>query len=279
MPDNAPIAERNSTFHLRRRTPCSFILVPSAREGRSIRCQGHLEADAATILASCPSVVRIREQPLAIWYVWNTKDGQPLRLLNEPPKKKSRKQGPHRTSYIVPDFLVATSNKRTHLIEVKASSKLESAVVQRKLRAARLYAEQNDWSFHLLTESELRGGPLLANLRIFRRYGRLKPNPTLVEEIANATPISGVPVQELVHRLGRRSDPILIRQHVFHMLATGRLTCDPCRSPIDFHTPVFPEGAILWDPFASVWAPSGSWKGGSTGLSASRPQTPSSQST
>jgi hypothetical protein len=59
-----------STFRIRRRTPGSFLLVPSLRQGRSIRCQGQLEAAAAVILAACPKVVHIQEQPLAIWYEW-----------------------------------------------------------------------------------------------------------------------------------------------------------------------------------------------------------------
>jgi hypothetical protein len=45
---------RPSTFHLRRRTPGSFLLVPFPQMGRSIRCQGQLEAAAVQILALCP---------------------------------------------------------------------------------------------------------------------------------------------------------------------------------------------------------------------------------
>ena len=47
-----------STFRLRRRTPGSFVLVPFPKGGRSIRCQGQLEAAAAVILANCPISVR-----------------------------------------------------------------------------------------------------------------------------------------------------------------------------------------------------------------------------
>ena len=43
-----------STFRLRRRTPGSFLLVPCPRQGRSIRCQGQLEAAATVILVACP---------------------------------------------------------------------------------------------------------------------------------------------------------------------------------------------------------------------------------
>jgi hypothetical protein len=47
MPDTHRPAEQ-STFRLRRRTPGSFLLVPCPKQGRSIRCQGQLEAAAVT---------------------------------------------------------------------------------------------------------------------------------------------------------------------------------------------------------------------------------------
>ena len=59
MPDTQQPAKQ-STFRLRRRTPGSFLLVPCPKQGRSIRCQGQLEAAAATILVSCPAVVTCR---------------------------------------------------------------------------------------------------------------------------------------------------------------------------------------------------------------------------
>ena len=43
-----------STFKLRRRTPGTYVLVPYPKQGRSIRCQGQLEAATAQILAACP---------------------------------------------------------------------------------------------------------------------------------------------------------------------------------------------------------------------------------
>ena len=55
MPDSNRPADL-STFRLRRRTPGSFLLVPCPKQGRSIRCQGQLEAAAAVILVACPQV-------------------------------------------------------------------------------------------------------------------------------------------------------------------------------------------------------------------------------
>ena len=112
-----------STFRLRRRTPGSFVLVPFAKGGRSIRCQGQLEAAAAVILANCPLVEGIQEQPIKIHYSWQSNtDPTDIQLLTAPLSPALKKT--IRCSYIVPDFLVTMTDGRKHLIEIKPSSKL-----------------------------------------------------------------------------------------------------------------------------------------------------------
>ena len=81
-----PSDPRPSTFRLRRRTPGTFVLVPAPRLGRSIRCQGQLEAATAQILAACPKVRNIQEQPLAIWYAWCQATND-ITILDGPPTK------------------------------------------------------------------------------------------------------------------------------------------------------------------------------------------------
>ncbi len=151
-----------STFRLRRRTPGSFVLVPFPKGGRSIRCQGQLEAAAAVILANCPLVAAIHEQPFQIRYAWHeTKSGLEIRLLDQ--QNAARPSAPWRCTYIVPDFLVTMTVGRRHLVEVKPSSKLGRLDVQRKLSVARRYAEGQGWTFHVVTEVELRRGSLISN--------------------------------------------------------------------------------------------------------------------
>ena len=101
--------------------------VPAPRLGRSIRCQGQLEAATAQILAACPKGRNIQEQPLAIWYAWCQATND-ITILDGPPTKAFRKT--HCSSYIVPDFLIAMQCGAQRLIEVKPSSKLGRPLVQ-----------------------------------------------------------------------------------------------------------------------------------------------------
>ena len=72
-----------STFRFRKRTLGTFVLVPFVRQGRSIRCQGQLEAAAAQVLTSCPLVADIIEQPLAIWYARHAREANGFTQLRE----------------------------------------------------------------------------------------------------------------------------------------------------------------------------------------------------
>jgi hypothetical protein len=73
-----------------------------------------------------------------------------------------------------------------------------------------------------------------------------------------------------VIRCAEDSDVGNARVHVFHLIANGRLCLDPTQRTIDDQTLLYPEGVITWDPFASVWAPSGCSTGGPGAWSASR---------
>ncbi|MBI5758107.1 MAG: TnsA endonuclease N-terminal domain-containing protein [Planctomycetales bacterium] len=246
-----------STFRLRRRTPGSFVLVPFPNGGRSIRCQGQLEAAAAVILANCPLVTAIQEQPLKIHYSWrgNTNPAE-ICLLEGPPAPGLRKT--NQCSYIVPDFLVTMTDGRQRLIEVKPSSKLVRPDVQRKLCVARTFAEQQGWTFHVLTEVELRRGPLLSNLRLLSRYRRLVTDPevlTILEGcVANGVSTFG----DVLEQSSKSAHHTDARAALLHLIASGRLDVDLLSVPISDNSVLYNGGSISWEPFDSVWGPSGS---------------------
>ena len=246
-----------STFRLRRRTPGTFVLVPFPKGGRSIRCQGQLEGAAAVILANCPLVELIHEQPFQIRYAWReTPLGPEIRLLDQ--HNAARPAVPWRCSYIVPDFLVRMASGITRLIEVKPFDKLPKPDVQRKLSVARCFAEQNGWSFHVLTERELRRDPLLGNLRLLSRYRRLMTDAEICERILTLVAEQPTSISDVCVRVRFPDRLHEVRAAVLHLVVTGRLDIDPRYEPISDSTFLQPGGSILWEPFDSVWGPSGS---------------------
>lgn len=256
-----------STFHLRQRTPGSFLLVPCPKQGRSIRCQGQLEAAAAVILAACGRVVHIQEQPLSIWYAWRGGEGPvEIQLLDGPPPSPRHRQKGAGTSYIVLDFLVEMVDSRKRLVEVKPSGQLDRPIVQRKLAVGRSFAAQEGWTFHVVTEKGLFSGPLLENVRLMNRYRQGCLDQGLLERLVREVPAVGIRLAGLLCG----ADPARhahLRMHVLHLLAKGLLSFDPCTQPFDDQTLIFPGGAVSWDPFESVWAPSGSVTDAPTGSS------------
>ncbi|MBI1313083.1 hypothetical protein GC176_17475 [bacterium] len=243
-----------STFHLRRRTAGSFLLVPSVREGRAIRCQGQLEGRTALILAACPTVKRCQEQPRHIWYEWDTLTNEVVRLFDKP-QRLSRSKARLRTSYIVPDFLVETRHTR-RLIEVKPSGRLHRPDTKRKLSVARRFAEHNRMTFHVVTELHLSCQPLLDNVRQLSRYSGFQPDCRLIREILDAVPNAGASVRELASHLNQPDNVFM--WHILHLLATHKINTDLVHHPLNPDSHLYPEGVLEWDPFESVWAPNGS---------------------
>jgi len=274
------MVERNSptelsTFRFRKRTPGTFVLIPFPKQGRSIRCQGQLEAAAARVLAACPLVEGIQEQPLAIHYAWSDANDE-LTLLNGPPTKEFRKN--HRCSYVVPDFLVSFVCGRKRLVEIKPSHKLSRPLTQRKLQVARLLALAQGWTYHVVTERELFAGPMLANVRLLERFRQLRVDPIVLKRIADSVAAEVMTLAELSRRI-ESLEASSLRAAVFHLVAVERLSLDVMQEPISNSTLIFPERRYLWDPFVSAWEPSGSTTNGIFGSSANPTPTRSSPKT
>lgn len=247
--------ESLSTFRLRKRTPGTFVLVPFPKQGRSIRCQGQLEAATAQILIACPLVREVQEQPLAIWYAWSEKTGA-ITVLDGPPMTAFRKA--NRCSYIVPDFLVTMQSGAKHLIEAKPSAKLGRPLVERKMSVARLYAKCHGWTFHIVTERELFSKPLLANVRLLNRFRQLQTDPLHVNRIETAVASQPTSLGELLRCVATEAEAQIVKATVLHLIAVEQLAIDPRFTPITTDTQLYPGGACPWDPFDSVWEPSGS---------------------
>jgi hypothetical protein len=233
-----------------------------------------LEAAAAQILVASPVVRSLEEQPLTIWYAWD--DGG-IELLAGPPLRKPPL--PRRASYIVPDFLVQLHSGAQHLIEVKPAAKLARLDVQRKLSVARQFAERQGWTFHVVTERELTVGPLLNNIRLLNRFRCVSVPVEMTrraQELVAGQPRSWL---DLAQKLSAHDSIAIAKTWLLHLAATGQLDIDPRGAPITDATLLYPGGTIAWDPFDSVWGPSGSSTVGPSGSSANSAPTNSSPKT
>jgi TnsA endonuclease N terminal len=254
-----------STFRYRRRTPGTFVLVPDPKRGRSIRCQGQLEAAAANILVACPAIQAIQEQPVSIWYAWRD-DNPQIALLAGPPTTAARRT--LRCSYIVPDFLATMKSGLRRLMEIKPSSRLTESIVQRKLAVAKQFAAQQGWEFFLVTEQALGHGSLLANVRLLSRFRKLVANLSQLQPIVALVSQQPVALAALLDTICTRDNYSFLKTCVLHLIAVGQLDIDLMGGPISDHTLLFPGGTLVWDPFDSVWGPSGSSTGGPSASSA-----------
>ena len=230
-----------STYHLRRRTPGTFLLVPCPQLGRSIRCQGQLEGAAATILAACPRVKMLQEQPFTIWYRWqDSPNGPQIELLPAAPVPGTPRE--KNRSYIVPDFFVELHDGRKFLLEVKPASRLTDAKVPRKLRVGQIYAQLQDWSFMVLTERELYQGPLLANLQLLNRFRRLSVDREVIARVSAL--VIGQPrrIADLSNLCSELVASSQIRSILYHLIVTGCLDFDPRTMPLSEESSLFPGG-------------------------------------
>ncbi len=234
------------------------------------------------VLANCPLVLSIREQPLSIQYAWReTPEGVQFQLLGETAgaKDQGRRRGEVRITHIVPDFLVEMQDASHYLLEIKPSRKLQRPDVRRKQAVATAYAQSQGWQYRTVTERQLFQGPLLANLRLLNRYRRSVCDPRLLEQLVERVLDKPVSIGDLIRRCCEPFPAPAIRAALFHLLSSGRLDCDPRSGPLNDDTLIYSGGTIPWDPFDSVWGPSGCSTDVSSVSSGNRQPTASSSST
>ncbi len=244
--------QEESTFRFRRRTPGSFLIVPSSRDGRSVRCQGQLEARAAMVLTACPLVRRLTEQPLKIWYQYDpAMETGSVQLIASPIAGAKRQQGSLKVTYTIPDFLVELCDGNRFLIEVKPRRRLSRPRVQRHAEAAQIYCQHNGLTWRILTDDDLACEPLMTNLRKLVRYQSMVADEdscaAMLELISDGMNVTDV--------LSRSSGNASGDWHILlHLIATGRITYDILHHELKLDTVLYRDEPALWNPFESVWA-------------------------
>src|SRR5581483_7463289 len=140
------------------------------------------------------------------------------------------------------DFLVTMRDGAKRLIEVKPSSKLARPLVQRKLAVARTLCSKRGHTFYILNERELFRGPLLRNVRLLGRFGRVAIEPRLLKRIEARLQHESVTLGALLRQSTGKLDPAHAKAAILHLVTRGRLDLDPRTAPISDETLLYPGG-------------------------------------
>lgn len=127
---------------------------PSLKLGRMVRYGSTIERDLLYFLEYKRAVRWYREQPFTVEQV--LADGKLHRYT--------------------PDYEIHEGNEHL-LVECKPEARLESAQAQQQRQIGQMWAENNGYHFVTYTETELRAGEQLNNLKLLWRYARLRYCP------------------------------------------------------------------------------------------------------
>ena len=122
---------------------------PALKMGRMICFESTIERDYVYTLDFEADISSFEEQPLRIEYQQNGK-----------------------ALHYTPDFHVLYTDHRNVLVECKPSHLVESDDNQRKFRAAREWCVERGWDFHVVTDTQLRAGHRLENIKSLTGYAR-----------------------------------------------------------------------------------------------------------
>ncbi len=181
---------------------------PSKKNGRNIRFESLIERDYIHLLEFDNDVLSYIEQPITIKYSHNN--------------KKYR---------YTPDFKVIRKEK-IQLIETKPHSKysriLEDENKRRKFDAALNYCAYNNYEFKVVTDSNIRNGNLLRNIKYLFMYSSINvpaiEKDCLINKISLIMPIS---INELLDELRLdNSSKSQYQRYIFSLLYAQHLLTD-----------------------------------------------------
>lgn len=126
---------------------------PSLKLGRMVAFESTLERDFLYLLDYEQDVTWFAEQPITLEY---SHEG--------------------RTLHYTPDFHALRAN-RNQLVECKPADLVDTDENRRKFTAARRWCAERDWTFHVVTDRQLRAGCYLKNIKLFTYYARQAVRP------------------------------------------------------------------------------------------------------
>ena len=189
---------------------------PSFKMREQIPYESTIERDLLFFLEYDTNVVRYQAQPFVI--TGSSADGTAR-------------------SYI-PDFQVIRTDSK-EIVECKPTAHLNEAHSQQQLALGQAWANANQHLFVVITDTDLRTGHRLANLKLLWRYSRLCVPPSITSRcrsilIAQA---DGLSLEALAAALSNTSSSFELLPYLYHLLFKHILHTD-LTQPLSLRTGV-----------------------------------------
>ena len=195
---------------------------PSLKMQRMVAFESLLERDFVYILDYDTAVSWFEEQPLTIEYEYEGK-----------------------TLHYTPDFHLVEHGQHV-LVECKPEHFVNTTANCRKFAVAQAWCQGCNWQFRVVTDSEVRAGYRLHNIKLLTAYARHRLDPVLrcqlyalLQSIPAATPI-----QDLACVL-RGSDPVVVTAGLLHLAYHGVVELPLDCAPITHTTAVTLRSRVL----------------------------------
>jgi hypothetical protein len=178
---------------------------PSLKNGHTVHYESTIERDFLFFLEFDRMVLRYELQPFVI--TGTDAEGKPR-------------------SYI-PDVLITRNTGKT-LVECKPTVRLDDPHTKQQRALGETWCNSNDCDYIVITDTDLRTGPQLANLKLLWRYARVSVPIAFLEQIHRtlAPYPEGIPLITLTQYLHNVSPTSTLQPIVFHLLFCHILTAD-----------------------------------------------------
>jgi hypothetical protein len=189
---------------------------PSLKLDRMVDFESLIERDFIFLLDFDPQVEAFSEQPLTIEY---EADGQQWRYT--------------------PDFHIIR-NGRYILVECKPEKLVQLPKNQRKIAAGQAWCAAKGWTYQLVTDTQLRRGYRLPNIKLLTQFARYPLHPEIRNRIMGhllLTEPAPVTVAELMAKVAP-GQPQAVQIPIYHLAFHHELLLPIDEGPISLDSPV-----------------------------------------
>lgn len=104
-------------------------------------------------------------------------------------------------------------------MECKPEARLNDSHTLQQIELGQIIAEEEDYQFVLVTDTQLRTGPQLDNLQILWRYRLLAvPHPVVIKTIESVGQCPAITLRDLAVQLGAAAAPAKVFPIIYNLL-------------------------------------------------------------